>query len=183
MWGHFDKLTFEILNKGGVIGVTGGGDCHEGRGGFSCEDPDGQGVTPHVFAPGLTWKTGATAAVMPRLGRKELIHALRERQTYATTGARILLDFSVSGVAMGRQGKASPEAPAVVATVHTVRPIDRIEVIRDGEVVHTMAGAGQDQTVSWSDGKAAGGNHWYMLRIVQQDRETAWSSPIWIRQR
>jgi len=73
MWGIYEQDTYEFLNKGAVIGVTGGGDNHEGSGGFSCEDPEGQGKTPHTFAPGLRWKTGLTAALMPRLERQVTI--------------------------------------------------------------------------------------------------------------
>jgi len=180
MWGIYENLTYDILNKGAMIGVTGGGDNHEARGGFSCEDPEGQGKTPHTFAPGLRWKTGLTAALMPRLGRKELIQALRERQTYATTGPRILVDFSVSGVPMGGEGKAGRAGPRVMATVHGASRIARVEVIRDGQIAQSMQGDGSDLAVKWSDDAAEPGRHWYLLKVIQEDQEMAWTSPVWI---
>ena len=180
MWGPFEKLTYGFLDKEAVIGVTGGGDNHEARGGFSCEDPEGQGKTPHTFAPGLRWKTGLTAALMPRLHRQELILALRDRRTYATTGPRILVDFAVAGVAMGGQGKAGRDAPRVTATVHAAAEIARIEVVRDGEVVQSIQGTGADQAVEWTDAAPAAGRHWYLLKVIQKDDETAWTSPVWI---
>lgn len=180
MWGPFEKLTYGFLRQGAVIGVTGGGDNHEARGGFSCEDPEGQGKTPHTFAPGIRWKTGLTAALMPRLQRQELILALRDRRTYATTGARMLIDFAVAGVAMGGQGKAGRDAPRVTAAVHAAAEIARIEVVRDGEVVQTIPGAGADQAVDWTDAALAAGRHWYLLKVIQKDNETAWTSPVWI---
>ena len=180
MWGQFENLTYGFLNKGAVIGVTGGGDNHEARGGFSCEDPEGQGKTPHTFAPGLRWKTGLTATLMPRLERKELVLALRQRQTYATTGPRILVDFAVAGVNMGNQGKAGREAPRVTATVHGTAVIARAEVIRDGKVVQSIPGTGADQEVAWPDATVATGRHWYLLKVIQQDQEMAWTSPVWI---
>ena len=66
MWGDFEELAFDILNRGARIGLTGGGDCHEGRCGFSVEDSAGQGVTPHTFAPGLKYRCGLTAALLAR---------------------------------------------------------------------------------------------------------------------
>lgn len=180
MWGNYEKLTYGILNKGAVIGVTGGGDNHEARGGFSCEDPEGQGKTPHVFAPGLKWKTGLTAALMPRLGRTELIRALRERQTYATTGPRILVDFSVSGVSMGGECKVGRDAPTIMAVVHGVSQIARVEIIRDGQTSQSIQGDGQDMTVKWSDSAVAPGRHWYLLKVIQTNQEMAWTSPIWV---
>jgi hypothetical protein len=180
MWGNYEKLTYDILNHGKMIGVTGGGDNHEARGGFSCEDPNGQGVTPHTFAPGLKWKTGLTAALMPRLERQELIRALRERRTYATTGPRILVDFAVSGIAMGGAGEIGAGTPTVTATIHGVAPIARVEVVRDGQTVKTIAGDGLDLTAEWSDDTAASGRHWYLLKAIQTDQEMAWTSPIWL---
>jgi hypothetical protein len=182
MWGNYEKLTYGFLNKGAVIGVTGGGDNHEARGGFSCEDPDGQGTTPHTFAPGLKWKTGLTAALMPRLERFQLVRALRERRTYATTGARILVDFSVSGVPMGGERTGGSDAPTIMATVHAVSPVARVEIIRDGQVVQAMQGDGLDMVVNWADGTVTPGRHWYLLKVIQADKEMAWTSPVWIGQ-
>ena len=163
-----------------MIGVTGGGDNHEARGGFSCEDPEGQGITPHVFAPGLKWKTGLTAALMPCLKRKELIRGLRERKTYATTGPRILVDFSVSNASMGDECRVGGDAPTIKAVVHGVSQIARVEIIRDGQTAQSIQGDGRDMTVEWVDSAVAPGRHWYLLKVIQADQEMAWTSPIWI---
>jgi hypothetical protein len=180
MWGNYEKLTYDILNGGAVVGVTGGGDNHEARGGFSCEDPEGQGTTPHTFAPGLRWKTGLTAALMPRLGRTELVRALRGRQTYATTGPRMLLDFSVSGVSMGGECKVGGDPPTIMAMVHGVSQIARVEIIRDGQTTQSIQGDGRDMTVKWLDSAVVPGRHWYLLKVIQTDKEMAWTSPIWV---
>jgi len=180
MWGNYEKLTYGILNKGAVIGVTGGGDNHEARGGFSGEDPEGQGTTPHTFAPSLKWKTGLTAALMPRLGRKGLIQALRERQTYATTGPRILIEFSVSGVSMGGKCKVGGDTPTILAIVRGVCQIARVEIIRDGQTEQSIRGDGRDLTVKWVDSAVGPGRHWYLLKVIQTDQEMAWTSPIWV---
>lgn len=176
-WGNYEKLTFDILNSGNVIGITGGGDNHEARGGFSCEDPDGQGVTAHTFSAGLKWKTGVTAAVMPELERQELITALLERRTYATTGPRILMDFRVGDKFMG--GRTTNRKPIISAGINAVSEIDRLEIIRDGKVIHSVSGKGKDATVKWTDATAAG-RHWYMLKVIQKDKEMAWTSPVWV---
>lgn len=180
MWGNYEKLTYEILNKGAVIGVTGRGDNHEARGGFSCEDSEGQGTTPHTFAPGLKWKTGLTAALMPRLRREAIVQALRERQTYATTGPRILIDFSVSGVSMGGECKVGGDTPTIMAIVHGVCQIARVEIIRDGQTAQSIQGDGRDMTVNWLDRAVGPGRHWYLLKVIQTDQEMVWTSPIWV---
>jgi len=179
MWGAFEEIAFDAVSRGALIGFTGGGDCHEGRCGFSVEDPAGQGTTGHTFAPGLRYKCGMTGAVLPALTRADLVQALRERHTFATTGARILLDVSVSGIPMGGQGSCTA-APQIDGEVHACSGIDRVQVIRDGEVVHAEEAPPMDVTLAWTDEEAAPGKHWYVLKVVQHDGETAWSSPIWM---
>ncbi len=168
------------LNAGARLGFTGGGDCHEGKSGWTPDDPDGQGTALHGFARQLRYRSGLTAAVMPELRRRELVEALRDRRTYATTGARILLDFEVSGVAMGQKGK-SDEAE-VEATVHAVTELARLEVIRNGEVVHAVGVDGLDAELEWDDPEPVGERAWYYLHVIQRDGEEAWSSPVWLRE-
>ncbi len=195
MWGASDRLgapkaplfpgdhplpAHAWLNAGARLGFTGGGDCHEGKSGWTPDDPDGQGTALHGFARQLRYRSGLTAAVMPELRRRELIEALRDRRTYATTGARILLDFEVSGVAMGQKGE-SDEAE-VEATVHAVTELARLEVIRDGEVVHAVEVDGLDAELEWDDPKPVGERAWYYLHVIQRDGEEAWSSPVWLRE-
>jgi len=173
------KSAQDLLNAGARLGFTGGGDCHEGHVGFSSEDPDGQGVTPHTFAVCLLYKCGMTAAVMSALDRRSLTAALRNRQTYATTGARILLSFSVSGIAMGASGQS--DRALCRASVHGTGVIDSLEIIRDGATVYTEGPNALDAEMQWQDDDAGGGEHYYYLRVVQQDGEIAWSSPVWIQ--
>ena len=123
-------------------------------------------------------KCGLTAAVMPALSRTELVASLRDRRTYATTGARILLDFSVSGLAMGEQGNV--EEVEVKATVHACEGIECVEVVRNGEVVHTQPVGRLDMTLTWCDPEPTTGRSWYYVKVTQTDGERAWSSPVWV---
>ncbi len=178
MWGNYEELAFDILNKGAKIGFTGGGDCHEGRCGFSVEDPDGQGKTPHTFSPNMKYRCGLTAALLPGLTRTELVQALRNRRTYATTGARILLDFRMSGTLMGDEllGETNPD---IVADVRACAPVASVDIIKNGGVVHSVHNLPEDCSIAWRD--TSGEPGWYMLRVTQSDHQKAWSSPIWVR--
>lgn len=168
----------ELLQKGPKLGFTGGGDCHCGRCGFAPEDPDGQGTRPHGFSPFIRYRCGMTAAVMPRLDRISLIQAIRTRRTYATTGARILLDFTAGGFPMGSAGVA--EEVVCCATVHAVEPIGLIEIVKDGSVVWSEELDSLDAAITWRDPAPRSGEHYYYLHVVQVDGQMAWSSPIWI---
>jgi len=169
----------EILQSGAKLGFTGGGDCHEGHAGFSSEDPDGQGTTSHTFASALAFRCGMTAALMPNLDRKSLIRALRNRKTYATTGARILLDFTAAGYAMGSIGKT--EKVICIATVYAVHPLKTVEIIKDGSVVWKHETSELDTKLLWQDPDPTSGESYYYLHVIQQDGQEAWSSPIWIQ--
>jgi hypothetical protein len=169
----------ELLQSGARLGFTAGGDCHEGRVGFTCEDPQGQGGTPHTFAERLRYRCGLTAAALPRLARNELLRALRNRRTYATTGARILLDFSAAGVPMGGEGQSSKVV--CLAKVHSVAPLDGLEIVRNGEVAFSRKFQGRDVELRWEDPQRPVGEVYYYLHVVQQDEQEAWSSPVWIR--
>jgi len=167
------------LNAGAMLGFTGGGDCHEGKSAWTPDDPDGQGSALHGFAHQLRYRCGLTAALMPELRRRELVDALRERRTWATTGARILLDFEVADVEMGQEGKA--KRAEVEAEVHGAGELARLEIIRDGAVVHAVEVTGLDAEIEWEDPEALGERAWYYLHVIQRDGEEAWSSPVWVR--
>jgi hypothetical protein len=168
----------ELLAGGARLGFTGGGDCHEGRPGFTCEDPGGQGRTPHTFAKNLVYRCGLTAAIMPELGRRSLLRALRERRTYATTGARILLDFSAGGLPMGSAGTAS--RAECRARVSAVREIAALEIVGRAGVLHRSEPGTRDAELAWTDPAPPASGAWYYLRVIQADGERAWSSPVWI---
>ena len=168
----------ELLKQGARLGFTGGGDCHHGHCGFSSEDTDGQGTTPHGASPSTLYRCGMTAAIMPRLDRISLIRALRNRRTYATTGARILLHFTAAGFPMGTVGTA--REVECRATVHAVQPIRLLEIVKDGSVVWSEEFSDLDAVIRWRDPAPPSGEHYYYLHVVQVDGHMAWSSPVWI---
>ena len=119
-----------------------------------------------------------TAAAMPDLDRSSLIEALRNRRTYATTGARILLDFTAAGLPMGAIGTA--QEVKCCAKVHGVEPIRLIEIIKDGGVAWSEEFDNLDVAINWQDPESPRDEHYYYLHVVQADGHMAWSSPIWI---
>jgi hypothetical protein len=171
--------TNELLQKGAKLGFTGGGDCHQGHCGFVSEDPEGQVAIPKHLAAYIQFRCGMTAAAMPDLDRNSLIGALRDRRTYATTGARILLDFT-AGLPMGAIG-AAQEVECYVA-VHAVQPIRLLEIIKDGNVVWSAEFNQLDVMTTWQDPELPNSEHYYYLHVIQTDGHMAWSSPIWVGQ-
>jgi hypothetical protein len=125
---------------------------------------------------------GALAAILaPDLSRESLFGALQARRCYATTGARILVDFAVDGHGMGEEVSAEDaRAPrTVTAAVSGTAEIERLTVVKDNEDVYVAEPARLDAEVRWTDDAPLKGTSFYYLRVEQRDGHTAWASPVW----
>jgi hypothetical protein len=93
------------------------------------------GSTDHHNAVPGAYGFGRVGAWLTRLDRDGLWEALRARRTYALTGDRIALAFSVDGAVMGSSVAAGPERALAVA-VRGGGGIDYVEVLHDERVIH-----------------------------------------------
>ena len=84
------------------------------------------------------WGNGRAAVWASENTREAIWQSLLERRTYAVSGDRIVLDFSIDDVPMGGSLEASGQVTPAVQAVGT-NVIDRIELIQDGRVVQTHA--------------------------------------------
>jgi hypothetical protein len=180
----------DALRRGRHVGVMGASDTHH-------------------LTPG---EGGVTAVLTERLDRASIFDAIRARRNYATSGARIVLDFTIDGEPMGSQIQAgdrinlsvSVEGTAAIDRVEIVRDlVDTFAVIRLEQVAGTPRGAfyvydpGTPQggrrsptedlrrlEVEFEDAVKPTGETAYYVRVTQVDGHQAWSSPIWVsRQR
>ena len=88
----------------------------------------------HAGFPGA-YGEGLMAALCTELTRPAILEAIRARRTYALTGDRIEVEFSVNGAVMGSTIEAGREAEVRFA-VRGRDELDLVEVIHDGVVVH-----------------------------------------------
>lgn len=114
-----------------------------------------------------------------------LFHALRSRRTYATSGPRILLDFTLNGeYPMGSEVSLPPLTNRTFEiTIRRTAPVERVEIIHQGAVLAVLETNGTpDLDLRWTDPRcdAPLDNSHYYVRIRQIDGHCAWSSPIWI---
>lgn len=86
-WGVFEWFADDAIRRGVVLGFSAGSDDHTARPGMSAAPRD-------HFATG----GGLTAALAPVRSREAIWEALKARRTYATTGARMLLDVTLRPV-------------------------------------------------------------------------------------
>ncbi|UCD36745.1 MAG: DUF3604 domain-containing protein, partial [Fidelibacterota bacterium] len=134
---------------------------------------------------------GLAAVWAPELSREAIFDALRDRRCYATTGERILIDFSVAGVDMGGTGQSKRgEAVAISLGVWATANLLRVEILRyrfDAdrrfEAIYSAYPIPESTDLSVSLEETCSGKCMYYARIVQEPLDwpgMAWTSPVWI---
>jgi len=141
-----EGFVCEALARGYHLGFVGGSDTHLSRPG-SLQLEQRRGAR-------YPW-SGLTAVYAPALTRAALFGALRSRRTYATTGARILVDFRLNGAWMGETVPWAPRRE-IAARVAGTAPIERVELIRNNRVWQEALHPGENWTGEWADEDEAG---------------------------
>jgi len=165
----------DALNQNLRLGLIASSDGHDGH--------PGNAQSPlhkhhHIFHPlGSGW----IAVLAPELGRKAVFDAMYERRCYATTGVPIVLDVSMEGHPMGLELSLAKRRPLrLQIKVMGANGLDHIRIIKNGKIRETIPCHGEwEADIDWIDGQPAMSNYYY-VRVVQTDRESAWSSPIWV---
>jgi len=177
------------LAMGWRVGFTAGGDDHSGAWGTEALFRDEQG---------RAYKQGLMSVQAEARTREAIWQALHDRRVVATTGTRILLDYTVAGRPMGSELSVK-DSPALATErvirvdCHGTAALDRIDIVRCNQVVRSEPGEGRtDVAFEWKDAEpldkiclppAKFCEHtfaFYYVRAVQTDGEVAWASPVWI---
>ncbi len=136
-----------------------------------------------IAAPDHGGGYGKAAVWAPQLTRTAILDALRARHCYGTTGAKIVLDVRVAGHLMGEKVAQSPAGPVTVAvTVQAPQPIREIAVCRQGQWIHSVDPPGTAAQLMFVDDQPLDGPSYYYVRVILDDEEIAWSSPVWFGQ-
>lgn len=114
------------------------------------------------------------------LTREAIFKALWNRHVFATTNVRIYLEFSVCGAPMGSVIKSTNTRPINVRAV-SESPIATIDIVRNGEDWRSIELNVCDANLKIEDTDAAL-PAWYYARIIRDDGQMAWSSPVWVEE-
>jgi Protein of unknown function (DUF3604) len=178
--GEQDKNTIhELLNNNYRCGIVAGSDSHSGQ----------TGKTTWLRTK-QRYKGGLTAVVAKDLTRESLWEALQNRRVYATTGARIYLDFRINGNLMGSEIKVKSGSTLNISfKVNGTTTTFLTQIIKNNQRWQSFDVAtypnppapGRDgilekELIDENLTESA----CYYLRITQVDGEMAWSSPIWV---
>ncbi len=118
------------------------------------------------------------AVYTPERSYDGIWNSLYERRTYAATD-NIVVDFQCLGHAMG-ESFTTKERPRLEIGIIGTATIRQIDIIRDNTFVYTSHPDVAEMSVTFADTEAQPGSHYYYVRVIQQDENMAWASPIWI---
>ncbi len=163
----------EALAKGYRLGIIAGGDSHWARGGNSF----GTRITKD-YQPGLQ------AVYAPELTRQSLYAAMWQHHTYATTGARIIVDFKVNGYPMGSEIIGEGSYPDIYCSVKATAPLRSIEIWKHskskGYELFNIDGKGLMELENKLTDEKFSEDSFYFVKVIQSDGHLAWSSPVWV---
>ena len=149
--------------------------------GYFLQDAWARGIVIGVIAsPDHGGGYGKACVFAPELKREAILDAIRARHCYGTTAAKIFLDVRVDGHLMGEKlNTPAGKSVQVEITARCPGDIKQIEVCRNNRFIYTTNPKGRDAELTFVDREPLAGRSYYYVRVIQQDEEIAWSSPVW----
>lgn len=167
------------------------------RVGFVAGGLDDRGIYAEFYdSDQEQYSPGLTAIISRDQTRQALLEALHQRSCYATTGERIIVNFSLAGKPMGSETSTAEKAGLTVnrhlcGTVAGTKKLKSVEIIRNGKAIETLTPDHyfieftyddlvplHSVTISSKDKSSP--FVYYYIRVTQEDGHMAWSSPIWV---
>ena len=162
-----EEGAMAALRAGLRVGLVAGSDTHTARPGGSALEP-------------LGYWGGLCAVWAERLTRRSLFEAFMARRTYALTGARIALEFTVNGAPMGGEVPRA-DSYCVAARVWAPDEIVKVEFLRSCEPLHAESPGRDSAEVRFEDrSPAAGGPLFYHCRVTLRGGDLAVCTPVWV---
>ncbi|MBT4818371.1 MAG: hypothetical protein HON70_21865, partial [Lentisphaerae bacterium] len=128
------------------------------------------------------YRTGMTAIIAKDLTREAIFEAWRARRAYALRGGEpIFVDVRMGAAVMGQETIVRGN-PALAIRVIGTAPVEKVEIVRNNEYIHTRQGTGAAE-LSFQYVDAApirGKKSYYYVRVFQVGEAYAWGSPIWV---
>ena len=156
----------ELLAQGVKVGFAGAGDNHEAMPGFTVKNWDRRNVG------------GLVGVWAEELTRPSIFSALYDRRCFTTTGQRASMWIEVNGAPMGSECALSEQKNVVHFQARATAPIRTLDIIRNGRAVHTLADLSEEHAAEFEDAPQGETPQYYYFRIVQEDGNWAWSSPV-----
>ncbi|MBI4906143.1 MAG: hypothetical protein HY820_21090 [Acidobacteria bacterium] len=124
-----------------------------------------------------------TLIYSPDMQRSSVLESMRARHAYAATD-NIVVDFRAADASgksyMMGDALRTKSAPRLDVVIKGTGKIDEIAIIKDSKFVFRTEPEGSEARFSFTDAAIAPKESYYYVRVLQRDRNIAWSSPIWV---
>jgi hypothetical protein len=118
-------------------------------------------------------------AIAERPDREAILDAFQRRHCYAATD-NIVLDVRSGDHLMGDEFTTGGPVSLKVMALGTA-PVKRVDIIKDFHHVYSAEPNKDRVEFTWTDEDGVNrGPSWYYVRVLQEDGEIAWGSPMWI---
>ncbi len=114
--------------------------------------------------------------------REGMLDAMKKRHSYGATD-NIVLDYRLqTGGREYLQGDILTTGSDFRLSVRVIgtTPIRELDIIRDQTFVYNRQNLDADVSLEFADADVEPGEHLYYVRVIQNDGNMAWSSPIWV---
>ncbi len=162
---------------------------------FGCPRQAPKGAPFHKYYLQDVWKRGTVIGVIASpdhgggfgkagvwaesLTRESLFKAIKARHTFGTTGAKMGLLLTCNDTMMGDKAP-KPSDYSFSIKVKSLKPIKEVVLFRNNSIVYQSNPHKEEVALQWTDQKPiANKKTWYYARVIAEDNEIAWSSPIW----
>jgi hypothetical protein len=133
------------------------------------------------------WGTAYAVVYGTENSREAAFKGIQDRRCYGSTTYGLIVDFRVGKHFMGEEFSADKPEEISVYTRGTV-PIRQIDILSGGKVVHSMGDVKnpigkKEVKLKWTPESLPKGTTYYYARVIQEDDEMAWASPVWVTKR
>lgn len=118
--------------------------------------------------------------------REGMMDAMKQRHSYGATD-NIILDYRLETPdgTEHLQGDIVETEDGFELKIRIIgtTPLRQVDLIKNQQFLHTRQKLPQDSTFTFVDKGKQPGEDYYYVRVVQEDDNVAWSSPIWVTTR
>jgi hypothetical protein len=114
----------------------------------------------------------------PAVDRAAIIESMRKRQTYGATD-NLIVECRANGRFMGSEFRTTDKPQLELKATGTAK-IARVDLVRNNQYIYAAEPGQSDVAIKFTDERPHVGWNQYYFRIVQDDGEIAWASPVWV---
>jgi hypothetical protein len=124
-----------------------------------------------------------TLIYSPSVDRAAIVESMRRRHVYGATG-NIIVDFQAADARgtphlMGEAFETNAAPKLIVKIIGTDR-IAAVDIVKNKTFIYHSDLGVNSVEFTYVDNHPAAGESYYYVRVLQVDRNIAWSSPVWV---